>query len=85
MPALAARRLVDFEGPLGWTHSATNLGRITAIDAPGEGLRGCQRKVLPVAELRADFTVSRDELRDVDRGADDPDLHDLDRAARRIA
>ncbi len=26
---LAARKLVDFEGPHGWTHSATNLGRIT--------------------------------------------------------
>jgi uncharacterized linocin/CFP29 family protein len=26
-PALAARRLVDFSGPKGWEHSATNLGR----------------------------------------------------------
>jgi len=26
--ALAARRLVDFSGPHGWQHSATNLGRI---------------------------------------------------------
>jgi uncharacterized linocin/CFP29 family protein len=25
-PALAARRLVDFSGPHGWQHSATNLG-----------------------------------------------------------
>jgi uncharacterized linocin/CFP29 family protein len=25
VPALAARRLVDFSGPLGWGHSATNL------------------------------------------------------------
>ena len=27
VPALAARKLVDFSGPLGWGHSATNLGR----------------------------------------------------------
>ena len=26
-PALAARKLVDFSGPHGWEHSATNLGR----------------------------------------------------------
>ena len=26
-PALAARKLVDFDGPNGWQHSATNLGR----------------------------------------------------------
>ena len=85
VPALAARRLVDFSGPLGWEHSATNLGRVTSITAPGEGLTAYQRRVLPLAELRADFTVSRDELRDIDRGAANPDLHELDRAARRIA
>ena len=27
-PGLAARRLVDFDGPKGWAHSATNLGRV---------------------------------------------------------
>ena len=27
-PALAARSLIDFSGPHGWQHSATNLGRI---------------------------------------------------------
>ena len=29
-PALAARKLVDFAGPHGWEHSATNLGRTSA-------------------------------------------------------
>jgi len=29
-PALAARRFVDFDGPLGWDHSATNR----AVSAP---------------------------------------------------
>ena len=28
--ALGARRLVDFSGPHGWDHSATNLGRTRA-------------------------------------------------------
>jgi uncharacterized linocin/CFP29 family protein len=85
LPALAARRLVDFSGPKGWEHSATNTGRTAGIGAPSEGLKARQRRVLPLAELRADFTVTRDELRDFDRGAADLDLDALDSAARRMA
>ncbi len=85
-PALAARKLVEFSGPLGWEHSATNLGRIRPLpNAPGEGVSGLQRQVLPLVELRADFELSRAELRDADRGADDADLAPLDQAAHRIA
>lgn len=85
VPALAARRLVDFSGPKGWDYSATNLGRISPIDPPASGLRARQRRVLPLAELRADFAVSRAELFDFARGAADLDLSALDAAARRIA
>jgi uncharacterized linocin/CFP29 family protein len=46
---------------------------------------GRQRRVLPLVELRADFELSRDELRDADRGADDADLAALDKAAHQIA
>jgi uncharacterized linocin/CFP29 family protein len=85
-PALAARRLVDFSGPHGWQHSATNLGRTAPLDsAPHEGLEAVRRRVLGLAELRAPFTVSRAELRDQDRGALDVDLSSLDDAAHRMA
>jgi uncharacterized linocin/CFP29 family protein len=85
-PALAARKLVDFSGPLGWEQSAMNLGRTSALaSAPCEGVSGAQRRVLPFVELRADFTVSRAELRDADRGAADADLAELDTATRQIA
>ncbi|MEA2432138.1 MAG: hypothetical protein QOI19_2611 [Thermoleophilaceae bacterium] len=85
-PALAARKLVDFSGPHGWEHSATNLGRTSGLpEAPSEGVSGRQRRVLPLVELRADFELSRDELRDADRGADDADLAALDKAAHQIA
>jgi len=85
-PALAARRLVDFSGPHGWGYSATNLGRTGPLASmPCEGVSGLQRRVLPLVELRADFELSRDELRDADRGADDPDLSELDKAAHRVA
>ncbi|HEY5250302.1 MAG TPA: family 1 encapsulin nanocompartment shell protein [Acidimicrobiales bacterium] len=83
---LAARKLVDFDGPKGWSHSATNLGRVSPVaKAPADGVSARQRRVLPLVELRAEFTVSRNELDDVDRGAADADLADLDQATRRIA
>ena len=84
-PALAARKLVDFAGPRGWQHSATNLGRIAAIDAPFAGVSAAQRRVLPLVELRAPFSVSRAELADADRGAADTDFDDLDKAAHALA
>ena len=85
-PALAARKLVDFSGPRGWEHSATNLGRTDrAESAPSEGVSGLRRRVLPVVEMRADFELSRAELRDAERGADDTDLDALDQAAHDIA
>jgi uncharacterized linocin/CFP29 family protein len=85
-PALAARKLVDFSGPHGWQHSATNLGRTGGLaPGPSEGVAGLQRRVLPLAEVRANFELSRGELRDADRGADDTDLTALDQAAHQIA
>ncbi|HVF77669.1 MAG TPA: family 1 encapsulin nanocompartment shell protein [Solirubrobacteraceae bacterium] len=87
-PALAARKLIDFDGPHGWEHSATNLGRTTALAGappPIDQLEAVQRRVLPMVELRAPFSVARSELRDADRGAPDADLAPLDAAAHRIA
>jgi uncharacterized linocin/CFP29 family protein len=82
---LAARKLVDFSGPNGWTHSATNLGRIEEISGPSEGVTAAQRRVLPLVELRAAFNISRVQLDDADRGASDIDLEELDEAIRQIA
>ncbi len=85
-PVLAARKLVDFSGPHGWEHSATNLGRTSTLKpAPAKGLAARKRNVLPLVEVRADFTLARDELRDADRGADNADLAPLDKAAHQIA
>jgi uncharacterized linocin/CFP29 family protein len=84
--ALAARKLVDFSGPHGWEHSATNLGRTSPVTTvPCQGVTALQRRVLPLVEVRSDFEVSRAELRDFDRGAVDTDLEPLDKAAHRIA
>jgi uncharacterized linocin/CFP29 family protein len=85
-PPLAARKLVDFSGPQGWDYSATNLGRSEELsDSPIEGVSARQRRVLGLVELRVGFAVSRSELDDAERGAEDIDLEALDEAARRIA
>jgi uncharacterized linocin/CFP29 family protein len=85
-PALAVRKLVDFSGPHGWEHSATNLGRTDRLkSALSDGVVGRQRRVLPLVELRAPFGLSRAVLEDADRGADDVDLEPLDTAAHRLA
>jgi uncharacterized linocin/CFP29 family protein len=84
--ALAARRLVDFAGPKGWRYSATNLGRTRPIgETPCPGVSARGRRVLPLVEVRAEFTVSRAELADGDRGAADVDFEQLDKAARQLA
>ena len=88
-PQLGARRIVDWAGPYGWEHSATNLGRSAPLKGPPGADEGAApsrgRRVLPLAEIRVPFTVSREEIADADRGADDLDLDDLTRAARQLA
>lgn len=86
VPALAARKLVDFEGPKDWSYSATNLGRTDAVSKPPcDGVVGRQRRVLPLVEVRARFALALEELRAADRGAQDADLEPLDKAAHQIA
>jgi uncharacterized linocin/CFP29 family protein len=84
--ALGARKLVDFAGPLGWDHSATNLGHTEpVVSTPADAVTARRRQVLPLIELRADFSVSRRELLDHDRGAVDTNLDALDDAAMAMA
>src|SRR5690242_6282944 len=83
---LTARRLLDFSGPHGWECSATSLGRAQSLSgAPEEGVEARSRLVRPLVELRTPFTLSRDELDAIDRGALGPDLDPVTDAARRAA
>jgi uncharacterized linocin/CFP29 family protein len=73
---LAARRLVDWSGPHGWAHSATNLGRTASLDSTPPGIKSetvvaRQRRVLALTELRVSFTVDCSGLQDAERGATD--------------
>jgi uncharacterized linocin/CFP29 family protein len=83
---LAARRLVDFEGPLGWQASAVNLGRSEPVKAaPGDGVAARLRQVQPLVELSAEFELSLEELENIERGSKDHDLDPVRQAARAIA
>ena len=84
---LAARRVVDFKGPLGWGASDVELGRADPIASPpgGENVRALLRRIQPLVELRIPFEVTRAELDAIDRGARDPDLDAVTAAAREIA
>lgn len=83
---LAARRIVDFTGPLGWDTNAIDLGRVQSLpESPGPGIEGRVRSAQPLVEMRIPFELSRDELDAAARGAKDPDLGPLQEAARQIA
>lgn len=84
---LAARRVVDFKGPLGWQASDVELGRSEPIapPAPSKDVQARLRRIQPLVELRMPFEVSREELDAIDRGARDPDLDSVTAAAREIA
>jgi uncharacterized linocin/CFP29 family protein len=83
---LSARKLVEFQGPLGWDLSAESLGRIVVADeGPADGVRIGIRQVQPLVEVRTDFEVSRLALEAVDRGDTNPDLSSVADAAHRAA
>jgi uncharacterized linocin/CFP29 family protein len=84
-PALAARKLVDFAPAKGWKYSATNLGRVEALGGAPDGVSAHRRRVLPLIELRASFTLKRSELDDAARGAEDVDLDPLADAVLKVA
>ena len=83
---LSARTLVDVNGPHGFDLGAVNLGRleIAKQKAPGNVPWGI-RKLLPLVELRIPIKLDQLELDNISRGCGDPDLGDVEDAARRLA
>src|SRR5262249_34965427 len=80
------RKVVDFSGPYGWTHSAETLGRVDSLSAaPSEGVEAAVRRLQPLAELRTPFELSRGELEAIDRGSLDYHPPGVIDAARQAA
>jgi uncharacterized linocin/CFP29 family protein len=82
---LAARRVVDVPDPKGLALSAVGTGHIQNIEGPGEGVQAARRIVNTLVELRVPFTLTRQAIDDVERGATDSDWAPLKEAARKIA
>jgi uncharacterized linocin/CFP29 family protein len=82
---LAGRRVVDVQGPGGVALSAVGTGHLRMVETPGEGIVARQREVRALVELRAPFDLDRQQIDDVERGADDSDWQPAKDAARRLA
>jgi uncharacterized linocin/CFP29 family protein len=82
---LAARRVVDVQGPKGLEFSAVGTGHLRQIQTPGDGIQAAQRETKALVELRVPFELTRQAIDDVERGALDSDWSPLKDAARRIA
>ncbi len=82
---LAGRRVVDVEGPEGVGLSAVGTGHLQKIAAPKDGVLARQREVKALVEMRVPFVLERQEIDDVDRGANDSNWQPAKDAARKIA
>jgi uncharacterized linocin/CFP29 family protein len=82
---LAGRRVVDVQGPGGTMLSAVGTGHLQTIAAPEDGILTRQREVKALVELRVPFELLRQQIDDVERGANDSDWQPAKDAARKIA
>jgi uncharacterized linocin/CFP29 family protein len=83
---LAARKLVDFDGPHGIGLSAVSTGRLELFpEKPVPEVSWGLRRVQPLLELRTPIRLDIFELDLVARGAADPDLTPVVQAAERVA
>src|ERR1700760_4872415 len=82
---LAARRVVDVQGPGGLALSAIGTGHLREVASPGDGILARQREVKPLVELRVPFELDRQQIDDVERGAEDSDWQPVKDAAKKIA
>jgi uncharacterized linocin/CFP29 family protein len=82
---LAGRRVVDVQGPGGVALPAIGTGHLRNIEASGDGILARQREVKALVELRVPFDLDRQQIDDVERGANDSDWQPAKDAARQLA
>ena len=85
-PALAGRRVVDFDGPHGLDTAAVGLGRLDVPESSDSAPVGYGvHRVQPLVEIRARFELGLWELDNLARGARDVELGPAEKAARDLA
>ena len=82
---IAGRRIVDVPEAAGPELAAVNTGHLREAGAPAPGVRARLRRTQPMVELRVPFTVDRQQVDAVERGAQDADWDPVMEGARRIA
>src|SRR5690349_2268566 len=82
---VAGRRIADVPDPAGLQLAAVDTGHLDAIETPAEGVVARLRRSQPIVELLVPFTVDRQQVDDVERGAQDADWQPVKEAARQIA
>ncbi|HTY27612.1 MAG TPA: family 1 encapsulin nanocompartment shell protein, partial [Mycobacterium sp.] len=82
---VAGRRVVDVSGPGGPATAAVSTGRLLDVHAPTKGVTAHLRESKPLVRLRVPFTLSRYEIDNVERGAQDSDWDPVKSAAKKLA
>ena len=82
---LAGRRVIDVRGAGGVGLSAVGTGHLKTIAAPVDGLLARRRDVKALVEFRVPFELDRQQIDDVERGANDSDWQPAKDAAQKIA
>ncbi|MCK0172587.1 family 1 encapsulin nanocompartment shell protein [Mycolicibacterium sp. F2034L] len=82
---IAGRRVIDVSEPSGAVTAAISTGHLREVPPPGDGVTAQVRESRPLVRLRAPFTVSRDAIDDVERGAQDSDWDPVKNAAKKLA
>ncbi len=83
---VAARRVVDVQGPDGPSLASVGTGHLTPVESPdGDGIMARLRTSQQVVELRVPFTLNRQDVDDVERGAQDSDWQPVKDAAKKVA
>lgn len=83
--AVAGRRVVDVKDAGGSALAGVGTGHQRAIAAPHEGVNAKLREVKALVELNVPFVLSREEIDNVERGANDSDWQPAKDAATRLA
>jgi uncharacterized linocin/CFP29 family protein len=82
---IAGRRVVDVSEPGGPVTAAVSTGGLLDVKAPTDGVVAQLRESKPLVRLRVPFTLSRAEIDNVERGAQDSDWDPVKEAAKKLA
>src|SRR4029078_3033819 len=82
---LARRALADVHNSGGAGLSAVGTGPLKTIAAPADGIVARQREVKAPVEFRVPFELDRQQIDDVERGANDSDWQPAKDAAKKVA